>query len=292
MNLQTDHLCIVAIARDEERFLDEWILYHKLIGVAHFFIYDDSPALALKTFLSVHQDYVTVVDWHENHGVLPGRNRQTKAYLHAVHHLCQPYQWVAFIDIDEFIVLKKHPSLTAFLAGFGNAGSISLHWSVFGHCGNYSDPPAPITASLVRRCGWPSRNIKTITRTSLIEDIQSVHLCKIKKGSVRVDANNRHYKEDFYDGKCDVAHIHHYQCRSFETWMKRVSRGDTHSDEIHSGDSWRNNEAECLKQFVQTVAKDKNEVIDNFMVRYRQQLTEELFSINIRRNANYSAVIK
>ncbi len=33
-------ICAVAIVRDENPFLDEWIAYHHLLGIDHFFLYD------------------------------------------------------------------------------------------------------------------------------------------------------------------------------------------------------------------------------------------------------------
>src|SRR4029077_11784689 len=100
-------LCIVAILRDETRFIDEWLAYHRVLGADHFVLYDDDPALPLRDFVAPHADYVTVVDWFGRSDHLPGRNRQTKAYTHAVGSVAGAYEWVAFIDVDEFIVLRK-----------------------------------------------------------------------------------------------------------------------------------------------------------------------------------------
>ena len=35
------YLAICAIFRDEAPFLDEWIAFHRLMGVEHFFLYDN-----------------------------------------------------------------------------------------------------------------------------------------------------------------------------------------------------------------------------------------------------------
>ena len=48
----TDRIAVVAIARDEKSFIDEWLLYHHLIGVDHFLVYDDDPNPGLKEFLT------------------------------------------------------------------------------------------------------------------------------------------------------------------------------------------------------------------------------------------------
>ena len=46
-----DKVAVVVIARDEKPFLDEWLVYHRRLGVDHFFVYDDEPDLSISGFL-------------------------------------------------------------------------------------------------------------------------------------------------------------------------------------------------------------------------------------------------
>jgi len=278
-------VCLAAILKGEEAFTDEWILYHRMLGVSHFFLYDDDEAAPLKTFLRPHRDYVTVIPWHGKSQSLPGRDRQTKAYLHALHHGALGYEWVAFLDGDEFVTLRKHAHLQEFLSQFPRAGSISLQWHVFGHNGYYDDPPGLITASLTRRMHNPDRNVKTISRTACIADITTAHFCRLQAG-YRVDANNRNFTEELYPGKSDIAHINHYQCRSFKRWMERVVRGVPCLDapaQVAPHELWRTDADECLKKFVTTVALNKNEFVDEFMLRYQQPLEAAVAEIRMKR---------
>ena len=45
--------------KDEERFLDEWLAYHRLIGVDHFFLYDHASEPPLRELVAPHREYVT-----------------------------------------------------------------------------------------------------------------------------------------------------------------------------------------------------------------------------------------
>lgn len=36
-------VCLAAILKYEEPFLDEWIVYHRMLGIDHFYLYDDNP---------------------------------------------------------------------------------------------------------------------------------------------------------------------------------------------------------------------------------------------------------
>jgi hypothetical protein len=144
-------VCAVAMVRDELPFLDEWLAYHRLLGIEHFFLYDDDPALPLRQFLIPHSSYVTIIDWHHCNDGPSGTNRQTKAFNDSLDRILSRFRWVAFIDIDEFIVLPAHPGLPSFLDEFGDFGQISMPWYIFGHNGHFADPPGLVTTSLIRR---------------------------------------------------------------------------------------------------------------------------------------------
>lgn len=279
--------CIVAILRDEEKFLDEWLIYHKLIGINHFFLYDDDPAYPLKEFLAPHSAYVTVIPWENQARTTGEMKNQLVAYHDALDRYLTDHEWVAFLDADEFIVLRKHQTIQLFLNDFKTASSISLNWHVFGHNGFFDDPKRLVTTSLTRRMASPSIRVKTISRVNAILNIPSPHHCNLKYGE-RVDGNQRIYSDELYSEKTEVAHINHYQSRSFKRWMKRVERGDVNFDKENSPPEhlWRLTEEACLKQFVTTIAKDKNEYIDTYMFKYRHEVYSGLTRIN-RKKADY-----
>lgn len=278
-------ICLAAILRDEEPFLDEWLIYHKMIGIDHFFLYDDDPDLPLQKLLQPHAAYITIIPWYYMHQERPGRNRQTKAYLHAAAEYGGDFEWITFIDGDEFIVLRNHETINDFLAGFSEAASISLQWHVFGHNGFYNDPPGLVTSCLIKRKKMPSCNVKSITRPQAIKNIRNAHGC-ILKYSKTVDANNKEYDEVLYDGISDVAHVNHYQCRSFKRWMQRTKRGCVYADSLEivpDRDMWRLDEEQCLKQFVSAMASDKNEIMDTYMQKYTPAILYKLMRMGIKK---------
>ncbi|MEO6523831.1 MAG: glycosyltransferase family 92 protein [Mucilaginibacter sp.] len=261
----TSGICLVGIAKDEEKFLDEWLVYHKMLGIDHFVLYDNSPELPLKKLLKFHSEYVTVIPWT---GDLTSHN-QLDAYRHAAANYILAFEWVIFLDVDEFIVLRQHSNLSSFLSEFQTASAISLNWHVFGHNGYYDDPEILITSALTRRMFMPSIRVKTFTKVKDILEITSPHHCKLKSG-IRVDANNHSFKNEIYLNKTVKAHINHYQCRSFSRWVGRATRGDANFNQYNCPPEqlWRLSYESCLKQFVTTVALNKNEYVDEFLQGY------------------------
>lgn len=275
-----EKVCIVAILKGEEPFLDEWLVYHRMIGTDHFFLYDDDFLFPLEKFLQPYSEFVTVVNWHGMDATMEGLMNQSKAYLHAVHHYAYQYDWVIFLDGDEFIVLRQHASVHEFLSGFdGNCSAVSLYWHVFGHNGYYEDPPGLITASLTRRKFMPDKLGKTFNRPEAIVDIVSPHRCVLKYGKW-FDADHQPFNI-FHAGRTDTANINHYYCRSFMNWMKRAIRGDVNfkNEHIPQEHLWRLTEDACLKKFVTTVAFDKNEFVDVFMLKFKEDIESSIKNI-------------
>jgi hypothetical protein len=264
---------VVAIVKGEGPFIDEWLAYHRILGVEHFYLYDNHPSLPLRSFLERHRDYVTVIDWPGEHEHIPGRNKQTKAYMNSLGHIRQ--SWVAFIDGDEFITLREHARLPEFLAEFEDAGAVYLSWHLFGPNGYMRNPEGLITASLTRRRSAPGRMGKSIIRTKAIRSVKNAHECKLRPGYSYVDANKRPVSDAPYDGLTDVAHINHYMCRSFENWMSRLERGEaafTREDYPRTKEHrWRFERETCEKKFFQ-IAKGMDGLTDDFMLRYEEPI--------------------
>ena len=130
----------------------------------------------------------------------------------------------------------------------------------------------------------PGEKVKTINKVAAIDRVLSAHECSLRPGATRVDANQRTFAPELYPGKTDVAHVNHYMCRSFLRWMGRERRGDVIDDggPLPRGIRWKTSEASCLRQFVTAVAKDKNEFVDEHMLRFEAPIRAYLKERRIR----------
>ncbi len=281
---RTETVCLAAILKDEDAFVEEWIAHHRLLGIDHFYLYDNDPRQPLRDVLAVHRDYVTIRPWLVDHddGRYPGRTKQLKAYQHCLTHDAANYDWITFIDGDEFIILNEHASLKAFLADFHGHDAVVLNWHVFGHNGHYDNPPGLVIESLTRRMQEPRAVTKSLSRPHAIVSA-GVHLCRLKKSRSRVDANKTSYREELYLGKTRRAHINHYQCRSFTHWMGKVERGEVGAMPEDPAQQWRFSHEGCVRQFVTHIACDKNEFVDTSALRYAEPVKAYLAAL---RNAH------
>ena len=98
-------LSIAAILKNEGHYLKEWLDYHLLAGVDHFYLYDnDSP----DNQAEVAKPYVEagLVDYIPFPG--DGVSTQLRFYNDAIKRFRFQNRYLAFIDCDEFI----YPKLT------------------------------------------------------------------------------------------------------------------------------------------------------------------------------------
>lgn len=124
------NITICAIFKNEALYLKEWIEYHLIIGVEHFFMYNNNSS---DDYLSILQPYidrgiVTLIDW-------PYQQGQMKAYIDCINNRRSESKWIGFIDLDEFIVPNKDNNICDFLKKFENRPAVKLYWQLFGSSG-------------------------------------------------------------------------------------------------------------------------------------------------------------
>lgn len=121
------NVCVCAIFKQEAFYLKEWIEFHLLVGIEHFFLYNNNSS---DNYLEVLEPYlnngiVTLIDWPEEHP-------QRDCYRDCIKKYSQKTKWLGFIDIDEFVVPKKFDNLYDFLKTKEHYPSVIFYWKYFG----------------------------------------------------------------------------------------------------------------------------------------------------------------
>ena len=121
------HISICGIFKNEGQFLKEWIEYNNMIGIDHFYLYnnnsDDNYAEVLTPY--IEDGIVTLIEFPYNHA-------QMKAYQHFYETYRNETQWVSFLDIDEFFVPISHNNLTGWIKSYEKYPVIQIYWKMFG----------------------------------------------------------------------------------------------------------------------------------------------------------------
>lgn len=246
------NVSIVAIAKNEGIYFKEWIEYHKLIGIEHFYIYNNESTDNTKEVLApyIREGLVTFTDF-------PGKEKQGAAYNDAIAHYKEETKWMCNLDLDEFICLKKHNNINEFMEGFKDCFQISLRWVYYGSSGHVKQPKGLVIKNFNHRAKECVVTPKSIFNPRVALDAVPVHYV-IGVGKW-VDEYHMPYGEKY--ATVDIAQINHYFIKSKEEFINR---------KIARGTCYQKLEYVDIES---TFAKfDLNEVEDNFMLKYADKL--------------------
>ena len=231
-------LAISTIVRNEASDLDEWLEFHCMMGVEHFYIYNNgsTDGTAEKLQQSPHADRITVIDWANFlsgwEGVAgPFGRMQRLAMLHSIANYGHLTEWMAFIDVDEFLYPAKADTLLDILAEYDDLESLSVYWNMFGTSNHLGRPDGLVTESYTWRCrrrAGPHKNlcrVKTIVRPRAVRGVHNTHVLMLQNGypeswtekRVRIgfaDHRPRHFSDE-------VVRINHYYSKSTLEYYKR-----------------------------------------------------------------------
>ncbi len=120
------NVSICVLFRNEAKNIKEWIEYHRLIGVDHFYLYDNgsSDSFIKEIRPYINKKMVTLVQWPVFIEKALGPDLfkwvlgvQIPAYENALHmYAKRDSKWMVFLDIDEFLIPVKHGSIGEALA--------------------------------------------------------------------------------------------------------------------------------------------------------------------------------
>lgn len=117
-------VALVAVAREEDEYIGEWLKYHLKIGFDEIFIYQNEWRCKLP--LSDNRIHWLIQD---------GTGIQMSVYNQWIKDNGLLFDYVAFLDIDEFLVMRNGFSLRNFLSRFSNVPAVYIPWRIFGDSG-------------------------------------------------------------------------------------------------------------------------------------------------------------
>lgn len=212
---------IVSIQRDRSPWIVEWLAFHLLQGVSHFYIYvhkcTDGMAEKLEKLSKRYPITVYAIDMDRP---------QLMAYEHAWKNFSNDVDWMAFIDGDEFLFSPSYDSLDKAIAGFVHQpiSAVAAYWKCYGSNGHIQEPSGLVLENYPRHSGddfIPNRHVKSIVRSG--EDVTGCtsHLLFAKNGTVDEllrPINHGWMKE--YEPSYQKLRINHYTVQSYEFFKK------------------------------------------------------------------------
>jgi hypothetical protein len=179
------YLAITSIIRNESASLKEWLDFHILAGVEHFFLYDNESSDDTEEILQpyIESGQVSLTYWPTAFY----HSTQIFSYAHSVTRNHELVEWMAFIDADEFLFSPSQIGIQEVLKNSNDFNAFHINWTCFGGS-NFAFPPSlGVIKSYTRMANLNSADevmkaeltkIKSVVRVSALTDIK-VHDSKV-----------------------------------------------------------------------------------------------------------------
>ncbi|MBR4589887.1 MAG: glycosyltransferase family 2 protein [Bacteroidaceae bacterium] len=105
---------ICATIKNENLYLREWVEYHLSIGFNKIILYDNNdedgehPDMVIQDYIDSENVVLIKNNYYDER---PNQFKQTDAYNDCFQKNKSLYDWIAFIDVDEFIFLENHKKI-------------------------------------------------------------------------------------------------------------------------------------------------------------------------------------
>jgi Glycosyltransferase family 92 len=135
------NLSVCAIIKNEGKYLNEWIEFHRLIGVEHFYLYSNDNFDLLQTSLKpyIKKGVVTLIPWVDFFDQMQEQSSehwalatQIPAYENAIKfRAIGTTKWLALLNTDEYLLPVHSYMILDLLEKYDSYPAITLETDVF-----------------------------------------------------------------------------------------------------------------------------------------------------------------
>ncbi|MBS0980968.1 glycosyltransferase family 2 protein [Acetobacter thailandicus] len=270
---------IVLFVKNEVTDISDWISWHLSIGFDKIFIYDDHSDDGTFEICSILSDFYNIelkktnIESETNFFI-----RQKLSYFDACKNSSNKYDWICFLDSDEYLYLDEDDSIKSFLSSYEDCNAIALNWCIYGSSNKTIKDHIPIYKSFVFHSSRElndNRLVKSIIRPCFYTfNYTDPHRFYLENEEYR-DSLGEKFEWDGSTKNIEWkrARINHYICRSMEHYINRIKRR-IGSDLVNSNVYWNHFDRNDIEFHIderkihkanEILEKIKNILVDNFI---------------------------
>lgn len=220
------NVAICTCIKDEHLYLAEWIEWHRAKGFDHIYLFEDNGSKPHNEIVAKY-DFVTLLPIdvvNDEPDTIEGRQRKMSSY--SIRHFTQ-YDWLAFIDADEFVDFEGEYDLERLLAEYDEYPAVMLSWMLYNANGRIEKPNCGVIEAYPQaqpnadHCQiWHGMewSVKSFVNMKRHPQMKHIH---IAYDAVNIEGGAE-------PGKIfKKAWLRHYYTKSWEEWVWRImERGD------------------------------------------------------------------
>ncbi|CAF0930050.1 unnamed protein product [Didymodactylos carnosus] len=216
------YLCAATQILNQSLYLEDWLVYHKKLGIEYFFLYDNdskdnTTSIAQSPTVNT---YVQMLYW-------PWIDSQPQAFVHAKVLADTQCDWTLFFDVDEYVFVKKCLALNCLsklLRRYYDKklAQICFKRKIFGSSGHIRRPTNGTVAD------------NYIHRSDTQHIFEGRGKCAVKTSNAKLHTTIYEFliQREYYSMTLQpsVALINHYKLKSWEDFMEKYSNRKNTSD--------------------------------------------------------------
>lgn len=259
-------ISLCGIFKNEAKFLDEWIQFHIIIGIEHFYLYnnnsDDNFADVLKPY--IEKGIVDLIDW-------PFHHSQMDAYQDCYNKYRNETNWLTFIDADEFICPIIENDIKTWLASYKNYPGVAVYWKQFGSNGKLHHSNNELVIEQYTQC-WPKPSTYSKMFCNMdfpIAKFKNPHIFNSKIYGIKVPPVNQYKKiitlgihRSSIFGNSAIQ-INHYWGKAYDSFVEnKINKSDVyHENNIEMGQKRKS-----LLKSHEAMCTDRDYTIQRFLL--------------------------
>lgn len=271
INKKKYYACICGIFKDEAPYLKEWIEYHLLVGIDHFYLYNNNSTDNFREILQPYIDngIITLIEWPKIHA-------QMEAYKHCYENFKNETNWLAFFDIDEFICPKIETDIKSFLKRYEGYPGILIYWQMFGTNGIVNSDKDKLIIEQYTN-SWEhldgTGKVFISTESYLPTNIYH-HWMGFRYKTFKVPVITEHKKFIFFPQiytapKYNTIQLNHYWSKSLNEYLSKIKKGDVASSK---NEGIRQKFSFFLRHEIHNTSENK--VIFRFLIQLKMRLNK------------------
>ena len=226
-------VCICTIGKNENLYVKEFIEYYLSSGVKKIIIYDNNDING-ENFKDIIQDHyskrVTIIDIRGMTSI------QTPIFNYCYKNNYDKYDWIGFIDFDEYLYIKNNSNINSFLSNkrFEKCKLVFFNWMFYNDNNliKYDNRTLnerfkkPTKMTLMGKSFVRGGNKKLLIPSTLIFGINIHSFCNSK--GEKINSQNLTKVEI-----SPLAYIKHYYTKTVEEFCNKINKGDVFFNKNH-----------------------------------------------------------
>ena len=223
-----NYFAITSILKNEAMDIKEWIEFHRLAGVEHFYLYDnesnDNVYEILKPYIKEG-----IVTYH----YVQGKLLQYPVYRDAIFRYQDKASWMALIDLDEFLYPVEKNDIKEALKDFEKYPALSVN-SIFFDCNGIEKRPKnslvieTFTRMSTQNLTGGDVLVKTIVNPKEVLHVIHPHNQIYKNNQLSVNENFKKLdRKKFWctnGASLKKIRLNHYYTKSVEEYMQKIQK--------------------------------------------------------------------